>query len=120
VAAERDRADPIRGEDHGVRSRRGAATGTGSPARRFAVVLAVLCAAGGTAAADLMRSPDRAAAAAFHAVTGGLGTGPGLDFAGCGPSFDARAEDVCEDLLEPLPGCAPVCPSCGYHDRPIR
>ncbi len=95
----------------------------GSPARRFAVALAVLCAAGAVAAADLALPPSgaaRAADAAFQRVTGGLGTGPGLDFAGCGASLDVRVEDLCEDVAGPVPGCGSLCPDHGYHDRIIR
>lgn len=95
----------------------------GSPARRLAVALAVVCAAGAVAAADLTLPPSpaaRAAAEAFQRVTGGLGTGPGLDFTGCGASLDARVEDVCEDVAGPVPGCGSLCPDHGYHDRIIR
>lgn len=94
-----------------------------SPARRLAVSLAVLCAAGGAAAADLALPPSpaaRAAEAEFQRVTGGFGTGPGLDFAGCGASLDVRVEDVCEDVAGPVPGCGSLCPDHGYHDRIIR
>ena len=88
--------------------------------RGFALTVAFLAVTAGVAAVDLSRVPRAGAAEAFHRLTGGLGMGPGLDFAGCAAAFDPRIEGVCEDHLDPVPGCDLLCPHRGYHHAQAR
>lgn len=71
--------------------------------------LALLAVAACVAAADLARTRDPAPDRAFHAVTGGFGTGPSLHLAGCPAALDERMEDVCPDTFGAAAGCRAGC-----------
>lgn len=75
--------------------------------------------AGALAAADLARPSQGtdAAAAEFHAMTGGFGPGAGLDFAGCDAAFDARTGARCPHRDDPVVGGAALCPFLGADGR---
>ncbi len=88
-------------------------------ATAVAAATLVLVAAAVIAAIDLASEvPPQMRAAQFQRAVAGLGTGPVRDLSGCAAAFDARLDETCSDLLEPLPGGAALCPCLGRHDAP--
>lgn len=58
----------------------------------------------------------RESARAFHHITGGLGSGPAVDLAGCPHAFDLRSAGRCPRDLGPLALGSAFCP---WHSLPV-
>lgn len=83
--------------------------------RRLALALAAAAAGACALAADLARAPATRAdlGSGFQRAVGGIGTGPGLDLAGCAAAFDAREVRLCPDRFGPVPCGTAWCPHRG-------
>lgn len=84
-----------------------------APVLGRATVALVMLAALAVVATNRRDEASAARASTFHALAGGLGSGPSLDLSECEPSFDPRVGSECPRQFGPVPGGGPYCPRSG-------